>query len=237
MEHWRRARKAAIEADRRAYIDGLPSAKRVPGLHCGDALRVMRRMADASVDVVITDPPFGIGLDYDGWVEPDTAEGYWEWFEPYWREMCRVVVPGGLVLVCQGQPHWRHFPEWFPDAEMNIRINVKLSKWYWSPLIVWHRPGAEPRITVWPGAMVGGAACDEAMLGMSTEHPAPMMLAFARLLVMRYSRQGDVVLDPFAGTGTLGVAARELERGYIGIERSRRYYTLAKRRLSQPASA
>ena len=50
---------------------------------------------------------------------------------------------------------------------------------------------------------------------------------------MTYSKKGDIVLDPFAGSGTTVVAAEQLGRRYIGIEISKKYAYTAQERLSQ----
>ena len=45
------------------------------------------------------------------------------------------------------------------------------------------------------------------------------------------SNEGDIILDPFFGTGTTGIVAKNLKRNWIGIEKSKKYYTISKTRL------
>ena len=52
------------------------------------------------------------------------------------------------------------------------------------------------------------------------------------MVVRNFSRAGDVVLDPFMGTGTTGVAAVRLDRKFIGIELSRDYLDFARARIA-----
>jgi site-specific DNA-methyltransferase (adenine-specific) len=66
-------------------------------------------------------------------------------------------------------------------------------------------------------------------------HPAPFPLELARRCTRLSTWPGEVVLDPFAGTGTTLLAARQLGRRAIGIERSKRYCELAVARLAQGA--
>ncbi|QOJ16060.1 MAG: site-specific DNA-methyltransferase [Planctomycetia bacterium] len=69
--------------------------------------------------------------------------------------------------------------------------------------------------------------------GTSTaDHPAPFPLEFAERLVRMFSFVGDTVLDPFAGSGTTGVAAARWGRNSIGIEVDKSYLDLARKRLS-----
>lgn len=60
-----------------------------------------------------------------------------------------------------------------------------------------------------------------------TQKPVSLMKHFVELL----SNQNDVVLDPFMGSGTTGVAAVELERDFVGVEISPEYYKLAQKRI------
>lgn len=70
--------------------------------------------------------------------------------------------------------------------------------------------------------------------GASTrEHPAPFPKEIATRLIRMFSFAGDVVLDPFAGTGTTNLAALETGRNSIGVEIEPRYLDLIEKRLSQ----
>ncbi len=64
-------------------------------------------------------------------------------------------------------------------------------------------------------------------------HPAPFPLELARRVIRLYSYVGDVVLDPFAGSGTTCVAAKSLKRGYVGFDISPEYCALAEKRLAE----
>ena len=62
-------------------------------------------------------------------------------------------------------------------------------------------------------------------------HPAPFPVELPRRLIQLYSFEGDVVLDPFAGSGTTCVAAREAGRHFIGYEKNPEYVKLANERM------
>ena len=66
-----------------------------------------------------------------------------------------------------------------------------------------------------------------------TEHPAPFPLSLAKDHVSSWSNPGDVVLDPFAGSGTTLKAAKELGRRFVGIEINAEYVEICKRRIAQ----
>lgn len=65
-------------------------------------------------------------------------------------------------------------------------------------------------------------------------HPAPFPVGLAARVIKLYSFVGDVVLDPFAGSGTTCVAAQSLGRQYVGFDVSEEYCALARKRLSHP---
>lgn len=66
-----------------------------------------------------------------------------------------------------------------------------------------------------------------------TGHPAVYPIALAKDHIASWSNPGDVVLDPFAGSGTTCKAAKELERQWCGIEIEPKYCAIAEARLSQ----
>jgi DNA modification methylase len=65
------------------------------------------------------------------------------------------------------------------------------------------------------------------------KHPAIFPDALARDHILSWSNEGDVVLDPFAGSGTTCVAAKELNRNYIGIEINSEYVNICEKRLNK----
>ena len=66
----------------------------------------------------------------------------------------------------------------------------------------------------------------------NTDHPTQKPEKLVAKLILASSQTGDVVLDPFLGSGTTSVVAKKLERHYIGIETNREYCCLAEKRLA-----
>ena len=62
-------------------------------------------------------------------------------------------------------------------------------------------------------------------------HPAPFPVELPRRLIEFYSYEGDVILDPFIGSGTTSLACKKLNRHFIGIEINQKYCDIANKRL------
>jgi DNA modification methylase len=65
----------------------------------------------------------------------------------------------------------------------------------------------------------------------SSKHPAPFPIKLAADHIISWSNEGDTVFDPFLGSGTTGLAAKELNRNFIGIEKVGKYFEIAKARV------
>ncbi len=67
-------------------------------------------------------------------------------------------------------------------------------------------------------------------------HPAPYPVELPRRLIQLYSFEGDVVLDPFAGSGSTCIAALQTNRNFVAYEKSSRYTRLAEKRIRELSS-
>ena len=69
--------------------------------------------------------------------------------------------------------------------------------------------------------------------GNKSGHPAPFPKQLAVDHILSWSKQGDIVLDPFMGSGTTGIACKKLCRQFIGIELDEKYFEIAQERISE----
>ena len=91
----------------------------------------------------------------------------------------------------------------------------------------------------WIGAVVacgkpgqGPNAFDFTVSGDMPPHPSPKPIEYMRKLIARLTRPGDVILDPFMGSGTTGVAAIMEGRNFVGVELDPGYYAIAHKRIA-----
>lgn len=227
----------------------------------GDALLILPTLETQSVDAVITDPPYNSGgltpvqrtnqsardkyvsgdarhdlSDFDG----DTRDqrGYLAWMSLILSQCYRVAREGAPLLVFTD---WRQLPV-TSDA-------LQAAGWTWRGIVPWHKPISRPtkggfkracEYVLWATKGPVDAARNPVYLpGLYTssqprgskrfhitQKPDELMRELVRVCVPE-----GVVLDPFAGSGSTGVAALASGRGFIGIEAGARYVRVSRERL------
>lgn len=153
-------------------------------------------------------------------------------------EFLRVLKTPNLIVFCS-RLQLRDFLNWSAGHDL---------KW---ALICWHKtnptpltnnnylPDTEYVFHFWRGKKLRGRYQTkrryyvQAVEKNGFAHPTVKPLGIVKNLIENASDVGDVVLDPFVGSGTTALAAKQLNRRYIGIERDRDYFEIARRRLAQ----
>jgi site-specific DNA-methyltransferase (adenine-specific) len=86
---------------------------------------------------------------------------------------------------------------------------------------------------VWGQATAAGPSVWEMTTQSGVDHPTPFPVELPKRLILLYTKPGDVVLDPFMGSGSTALAAVQTGRHYVGYELSAEYCALTKRRLAE----
>jgi DNA modification methylase len=202
----------------------------------GDCLDVMRGMPDASVDAVITDPPYGLGFPYEEY--DDTRENLVSLinnFLPHARRIARhrvVVLCGPTQIGMYPQPEWVGAVTWNTTGS-----HGRYGFSQWTPVLLYGKDvkgfgsvnGCLKSDTI---ALAGGGGVGFTRSEEERKHTCPKPLTTMRAVVRRYTNPADVVLDPFAGSGTTGVACAMEARGFVGVERTATYVDIARRRIA-----
>lgn len=185
---------------------------------CGDCLEIMKKIPDKSIDLIVTDPPYGLGKDY-GNISDKEFSG--EWFNDARRiGKSLIFTPGIANMFKFNQPDWVLC--WYkPGAISRTRYGFNS----WEPLLIYDALPSpnEPDVIREPV----GKQFD------TGDHPTPKPIKLFKKLIQRFSKENDLILDPFLGSGTTAVAAKELGRRFIGIEISEKYCEIARQRLRQ----
>ena len=190
----------------------------------------MRAIPDKSIDCIITDPPYGIDFDYGGSFD-DSVEHLQLLIRDALPEMRRVAHR--VALTC-GLRNVRLYPE--PTWMLAwLFTSNRLTPWGfpgWQPVLVY---GADPdfRLQMRRTDTIRSYAPSPPEKEPNP-HPCPKPINFVRKLVNRIAPSpSHIILDPFMGSGTTGVAAIQLGHKFIGIEINGDYLAIAKRRIAQ----
>jgi len=230
----------------------------------------MGELADNSVALMVTSPPYHVGKEYDS---NSSFEEFLGLLRRVLAETHRVLEPGGRAVVnvanlgrrpyvplaamvttmavelgffCRGEVIWVKaagaagncaWGSWRSASNPTLRdlheyclcfskgrmdrvrrgqSTIERDEFMESTLSVWHLPAESAR-------RVG--------------HPAPFPVALPRRFIELYTFAGDVVLDPFLGSGSTAVAAVEAGRRWVGYDTEAAYARLARRRVRQAKAA
>ena len=204
----------------------------------GDCLEVMRGMDAGSVDAVITDPPYGIAYrNKRGDIRPRLYADVLP--NDHSGEAGQRAVDLAFSMALPVCAFAHHRKPWAGD---------------WRQWLVWDKGGAVGGggdiATCWKFTyeliQVGGfgklnGQRDEAVLrypiGQSSmsDHPTQKPVALMAYLIEKLTRPGDLILDPFCGSGTTGVACVQTGRRFIGIEIDEDYADIARARIAKAA--
>jgi site-specific DNA-methyltransferase (adenine-specific) len=228
----------------------------------GDCLERMEEIPDGSVDMVLTDPPYGATACKWDSVIP---------LEPMWEQLKRVIKPNGAIVMTASQPF----------TTTLISSNMKMFKYCWvwqkqkptnffqvktQPLkehedvvvfcrskVNYYPQGTKP-VSIKNGRKNkssniyskydGGDYVQKvgnyprSIQFVPTEgdknrlHPTQKPVALMEYLIKTYTNEGETVLDFTMGSGTTGVAAKNLNRKFIGIELDQEYFKITQERIS-----
>jgi site-specific DNA-methyltransferase (adenine-specific) len=199
-----------------------------PNMILGNSLAWLRKQPDESIPFFVTDPPYGVGVTYGNWTEANEAEEHWRYLRPFWEEMKRCLVPGGIAYVWQAYPYLPHLFSWFQGCSLLVNCYKKNGSHAFDPIVKWVKPGAPP--LVWRGSF-NDWLISPSTHTPNTSHPCPKPLGMALNVIRSLTETGSLVVDPFAGIGTIPLACLIEGRRFVGIEREEPYYRLACRRL------
>jgi len=199
----------------------------------GDCLEVMRQMPDKCVDLVLTDPPYGIGeaagknksrgklaiakdfgnAEWDNKIPPKAA------FDEMRRISHNQVIFGG-----------NYFASFLPNSSCWIVWDKQNGESDFADCeLAWTSfPSAVRRIFYrWAGMLQENMKEKEQRVH-PTQKPMPVM----RWILERYAKKDQTIFDPYCGSGTTMVAAEELEMPWCGVDQSKEYCAMARKRIA-----
>ena len=228
----------------------------------GDCLEKMAEIEDGSVDMVMTDPPYG------------TTQNKWDSvipLEPMWRQLKRIIKPNGAIVmtsqsfftaqVMVTSPFFRYCLIWektksggflnanrMPlQAHEDITVHYKKLPTY-NPQKEKGKPYTKKSVTNGDGGNYGkfervgstnvnkGERFPRSVIKISNGnngslHKTQKPVALMEYLIKTYTNENELVLDFTMGSGTTGVACKNINRSFIGIEKDAEYFQLASDRI------
>lgn len=199
----------------------------------GDCLDVLPDIPAGSIDITITSPPYNVGLAYDGFSDNMPDDDFMEFTAQWLRQVYRVTANSGRLYACISQP----MLFWFRDL-------AELAGWTFGQVLTWCKPNmavSKSRMAEWlimtehiltfrkgkRTTMQNGDYADntydwfidatpQTNYNGGRQHPAQWPVSLPLRILSR--TPGSMVLDPFCGSGSALVAAKMLQRQWLGIE-------------------
>ena len=231
---------------------------------CGDTINIMKQIPDKSIDLVVTSPPYnlknstGNGMKdgrggkwsgaalmngYSHYNDNIPHEQYVKWQRECLTQMLRILTEDGAIFY---NHKWR-----VQGGLLQDRQDI-ISGFPVRQIIIWKRKGGinfnqgyflptyeviylitKPKFKLAKKANVHGDVWE---IGQeyNNKHPAPFPLELINRIIS--STTAKLILDPFMGSGTTAVSAKNLQRNFIGIDISPEYCKMAINRLKNPSS-
>ncbi|KAA0008818.1 MAG: site-specific DNA-methyltransferase [Thermoplasmata archaeon] len=257
--------KGLPKEQKTSYVENLPPNEILNKIFCKSSEK-MKELPDNSVHLMITSPPYNVGKEYD---RDFTLEEYLEFLKKVWKEVYRVLVPGGRA--CINIANLGRKP-YIPLHVFIIRDMLDIG-FLMRGEVIWDKASSASPSTAW-GSWCSAAnptlrdiheyilifskdtfhrkninkrkstiSKDEfleftksvwrfpAVSAKEVGHPAPFPIELPYRCIQLYTYYGEVVLDPFMGSGQTAIAAIKTGRYYIGYEIEKEYVKLAERRI------
>ena len=207
----------------------------------GDCLEVMKQMPDKCVDLVLTDPPYGISQKSGGFRGKELNFGSWDNLPE--KQLEEVVLQ--VIRISKGSIFIFYSAE-----QLSFIIKEFCSNNLLTRQLVWYKPSAfsmnADKMYMWSTENIVWAKHRKALFNPRLKrnlficntaserfHPTQKPISLIKEFILDSTKEGDLVLDIFNGSGTTTVAAKQLNRNFIGIEISEKYCEIARQRLRQ----
>jgi site-specific DNA-methyltransferase (adenine-specific) len=186
-------------------------------LYLGDCMEILPTLG--KVDAVITDPPYGLGKKMQGgtWGAQEHNDGFLKWDLEAKQEWVDEILKHGKEQIIWGGNYFL-----VPSSRC------------W---LIWQKVNAVPTMAdfemAWTNIDKPAKALPLPVGRVEYGHPTQKPLPLMEWCIDQCKTNPQLILDPFMGSGTTGVAAVKMDRKFIGIEREQKYFDIACKRIEQ----
>ena len=208
----------------------------------GDCLELMKHIPDGSVDMILTDPPYGMSF-VSGFrkvaFNAIANDSSLEWIDDLASELHRITKDDTAHYVFCSYHHIDKFKQAF---ERHFKIKNILT-WVKNNTSMGDlkgdfAPKTEFILFMQKGRCLirGKRDCNVLQYARTGNelHPTQKPVDMLDFLISKFSDESMVICDPFMGSGSTGVAAKNTNRKFIGIELNQNYFEIAKKRIKDP---
>jgi len=187
-----------------------------------DAMELLKQIPDNSVDLVLTDPPYGINADK---MQMGSGIHHWEKDTKDWDEYIPdKTLFNEIFRISKNQIIWggNYFTKYLPPTKNWLiwdKLNPNMS--FSEAELAWVGNGKRIRI-------FKNYSANKLKL-----HPTEKPLALMDWCLVNYSKENDIICDPFMGSWTTAVACQKLHRQFIGCDLEQKYCKIGEERLRQ----
>lgn len=189
-------------------------------LYLGDCMDILPALD--KVDAVITDPPYGIGQDGGaqrtrGSKKTNGEKMGWDNQRPSKEVFDAIQIAGDVQIIWGGN----YFADYLPAS---------MGWLYWEKRMGGDFADGE---LAWTSQHKALRQFSHHKKNKGDEHPTQKPLELMKWCIEQCKNNPETILDPFMGSGTTGVAAIQLGRSFIGIERESKYFDISCKRIEQ----
>lgn len=216
----------------------------------GDCLQLLEKVPDNYVDLILTDPPYNISKDNDFTTMGRNGIDFGDWdheadLTTWLSHAPRVLKSGGGLVIFND---WKNLPEIAKVCESKGLILKDLLRWVKTNPMPRNRDRryiVDYEFAIWvvkkgkwtfnrQQETYQRPEFEHSILSSKKRlHPTQKPVELMEELIKIHSNENDIVLDPFMGSGSTGVAALNLKRKFIGFELDEKYFKIAKNRLEE----
>lgn len=231
---------------------------------CGNCLDILPLIPNESIDLIVTDPPYGVSkndkisrkrdkgkfrgkditLNFGDWDIFYSEKDFFEFTFKWLNECIRILKKGGMLISYFDKEriniisyylknHGFKTKDYFAHIKSNPAPQARKVKWMqgWEIVGLWQKLGGKPTFNYQLGQQTNYMIVPVVNMKERLNHPTQKPERIIELFVKFWSKEGDIVLDPFAGVGTTCAVCVRLKRRFIGIEINEKYCKIAEERL------